>query len=650
MPVVGSSTGLIVDQLGYLTGAVLYVMIVVLVARERWREGTPLLSRGGRLPLLTGVCGVTWNIGGLVTVAAGMLGPASPLPFVIAIAFSALGALPALVVHSLLEGHERAARRSLARLVSASAYALSLVAAAMHVAAALTTRPVPSPLALWLLTVGFAVLTTVLLLLTRQAPVGRRGFWVVALSVFAVSAMHFGRHGGQESWWVELIGHHASLPLALAILHQDYRFAFADLFLKNAVALLLLVGVTLGLFAGVLTPMLTWRSEAGTLDYRVPVVFIAAWIGTVLIFPLLRTLAARFVDRAVLRRVDYDQALGNLAANLDRADSVPAVVGALETALQGALGARDVREIRDPFLETDRRTVVIGPAARIGPESTSSAILRLQTVDPPHPALAVGPLAAGRRLLSDDLRLLEATSRLAARQIDLVRVSQERLDRRLREQRMHRLATEAELRALRAQLNPHFLFNALNTVGHLIQTAPGRAFQTLLRLTGLLRGVLHRSDHEFMSLGEEIDLVTSYLDIERARFEERLTVHVDVPADLRHQTVPVLLLQPIVENAVKHGIAARREGGHVRIHALAVSGRLTIEIIDNGTGFSAPDRPEGVGLSNIRQRLRAHYGDAAALVVMSEPGAGTTVLVELPLTTSDPAVYSSAGPSARVSL
>src|SRR5439155_11979257 len=131
---------------------------------------------------------------------------------------------------------------------------------------------------------------------------------------------------------------------------------------------------------------------------------------------------------------------------------------------------------------------------------------------------------------------------------------------------MAQLATEAELRALRSQINPHFLFNALTTIGYLIQTAPERALDTLMRLTALLRGVL-RSDGELTTLGREIELIESYLDIERARFDERLRVRIDVPAALRQIRLPPLILQPIVENAIKHGIAPLRRGGEVSVTA-----------------------------------------------------------------------------------
>src|SRR5438045_5111706 len=139
--------------------------------------------------------------------------------------------------------------------------------------------------------------------------------------------------------------------------------------------------------------------------------------------------------------------------------------------------------------------------------------------------MIIAPLTGGRRLLSDDVATLEAIVTIAARRIDAIRVTQERHDREIREREMGRLATEAELRALRAQINPHFLFNALTTIGYLIQTAPPRALQTLLRLTTLLRGVF-TSEGQFTTLGREIDVVESYLDIERARFDDPLRVSV----------------------------------------------------------------------------------------------------------------------------
>jgi two-component system LytT family sensor kinase len=491
---------------------------------------------------------------------------------------------------------------------------------------------VPSRPALWLLTGGFTALTVVLLLVTREQPIGRRGIWVAALSVFAVSALHFGRHVGNEAWWVELVGHHASLPLALAILHQDYRFALADLFLKNAIALLLFMGISLAVFSGALVPLLRWQDPNGTWDPRAVALFVALWMATALTFPLLRRLSATFVDRAVLRRPDYEAALGRLGEQLEAAETEEAVVSHVTTAVRGALGVSDARVLDDP-LRDGTRLVVTGPALRAGLADPSCILLlRLRTVEAPHPAIACGPMAAGRRLLFDDIHLLEAFARLAARRIDSLRVAQERVERNLREQAMQRLATEAELRALRAQLNPHFLFNALTTIGYLIQHTPPRALETLLRLTSVLRGVLRRSTAEFSTLGEEIDLITSYLEIEHARFEERLQVTIDAPSDLRAWPVPTLLLQPLVENAVRHGIAGRSAGGAVCVTAFLRGSRLRVVVADTGVGFDPTTAHErsGVGLRSVAERLRVHYGSRAALRIHSAVDAGTTIEIDLP--------------------
>jgi LytS/YehU family sensor histidine kinase len=225
-----------------------------------------------------------------------------------------------------------------------------------------------------------------------------------------------------------------------------------------------------------------------------------------------------------------------------------------------------------------------------------------------------------------------------------VRVVQERFDRGMREREITQLAAEAELRALRAQLNPHFLFNALTTIGYLLKTAPDRALGTLYRLTDLLRAVLRRPPGEVITLGEELDLVESYLAIERERFEERLATRIDVPAELRVLPVLPLLVQPLVENAVKHGISPLKRGGAVTISASldpAEDARrpismLRVTVVDTGAGLDCltlddPGKGEGVGLRSIERRLAVHYGERASLAVTSLPGLGTRAELRLPI-------------------
>jgi two-component system LytT family sensor kinase len=231
--------------------------------------------------------------------------------------------------------------------------------------------------------------------------------------------------------------------------------------------------------------------------------------------------------------------------------------------------------------------------------------------------------------LSDDLATLERVALVLARRIDALRLMGERYERMLQEREMRALATEAELRALRAQINPHFLFNALTTVGYLIQQAPPRALKTLLDLTTLLRSVL-RSEGEFTTLGRERELVDCYLRIERERFEERLTFTLDVPEELCHLAVPSLIVQPLVENAVKHGIAGARHGGIVTVTA-ALDQDLRIVVRNTGAPLGARRSPgPGVGLDNVTRRLQHYYGRDASVTIGRDEDGATVAELRLP--------------------
>jgi LytS/YehU family sensor histidine kinase len=164
---------------------------------------------------------------------------------------------------------------------------------------------------------------------------------------------------------------------------------------------------------------------------------------------------------------------------------------------------------------------------------------------------------------------------------------------------------EAELRALRAQLNPHFLFNSLNSINALVGSDPEAARRMCESLGDFLRRTLALGARDAVSLGEELALVDRYLAIERVRFGERLRVECRLEPAVERCLVPPLLLQPLVENAIKHGIAERIEGGTVRIAAARHDGVLTIEVENDVDSDAPPRRGEGVGLANVRRRLDA---------------------------------------------
>ena len=213
----------------------------------------------------------------------------------------------------------------------------------------------------------------------------------------------------------------------------------------------------------------------------------------------------------------------------------------------------------------------------------------------------------------------------------------------LRAERAERFELEAQLAALRAQLDPHLLFNAFNTVAALIPTDAAAAERTLLRLAELYRGLLAASRCEQHSLERELDICRAYLDIERARFGERLESSIEVAAGLdpRQLLVPVLILQPLVENAVTHGLAQRARGGTLRVSARAGDGVLELEVRDDGVGLGhSSRRGAGLALDTTRQRLALRFGAAAVLELMPAPSGGTRALLRLPRT---PGVLPSTG-------
>ncbi len=637
----------IINLLAFITGIVLYTMLLLMLLGARGNDARANAPTN-KLPLATALLGLGWNLGAFAVFGLGQLGASVALGWIQAIAFTALGFLPAVVVHSVLRRGE--AMRGLSLCLTWAAYGLSGVASVLHLVNALAAQPVPSHIALHLLTFGFATLIVLLLLLTLQRwqQWWRSAGWVIALAVFAVSASHLSHHEGEDyAWWIELVGHHSSLPLALVILYQDYRFALADIFLKRALSWLSLVGVAAALYFVVAAPLLaSWSAS----DPRVVGALLALWIVTAVLYPALKRGAHWIVDAILLQRVDYDVLRTDIARAAAQAEAPEALLDEVCRRLALALTAQrivwecrstsplSVPLVRRTFLPRRKASQLMDAVTR---EPKNTAVIPVLTTEAPLYQLLIGELSGGRRLLSDDLAMLEAVALVVARRIDAMRVTHERYEHELRAQEMAALASDAELRALRAQINPHFLFNALTTIGYLIQAAPDRAVQTLLRLTGLLRGVLRRSAGEFTTLGEEVELIADYLEIEQARFEARLRVTIDVPASLCALRLPALLLQPLVENAVKHGIAPLRAGGEVIVRArLEVATQtLHLSVQDTGAGASLArlqqGQQQGIGLANVERRLRGHFGDHARMHVETAVGEGLKVELLIPMTASE---------------
>jgi two-component system, LytTR family, sensor kinase len=196
--------------------------------------------------------------------------------------------------------------------------------------------------------------------------------------------------------------------------------------------------------------------------------------------------------------------------------------------------------------------------------------------------------------------------------------------------------TAARLDALRAQLQPHFLFNTLNAISVLAGEDATKAKRMVVRLADLLRLTLAEGGRQEVRLAEELELLERYLDIQRARFEDRLRVHFDIEPGTRNVLVPVLLLQPLVENAIRHGVDPSIDGGTIAVVARREHDQLQLEVRDNGRGLSTPgaEPRDGVGLANTRARLAHLYGDRQALSLTTPAEGGTAVVISLPFRTA----------------
>ena len=231
--------------------------------------------------------------------------------------------------------------------------------------------------------------------------------------------------------------------------------------------------------------------------------------------------------------------------------------------------------------------------------------------------LVFGLLAFGYFMLREKLR--ETAARLAEKEI--------------REQRLLQQKTQAELDALRAKINPHFLFNTLNSIASLIPDDPKGAEDMVQKLSFLFRNTLDVNHRTMISLTDEFDTVKKYLEIERIRLGKRLTYRIEIDESLKKVPIPALLLQPLVENAIRHGIAPKKEGGEIVIQAQKEKDRCRIQISDTGVGFPEDKSFKGFGLRSVCERLDICYSDDYQFTISNQDG--TQIIISIPIQIED---------------
>lgn len=274
--------------------------------------------------------------------------------------------------------------------------------------------------------------------------------------------------------------------------------------------------------------------------------------------------------------------------------------------------------------------VLLG-AISVAHAAVFDALLRTVATRPPHLSFLEGLSRAA--MGESHLNVLFYIGVLiAAIALDL---QQQARDRELRSRELEAQLAQAQIMALRMQLNPHFLFNTLNTIAMLVRESDNdRAVRMLAGLGSLLRHVLEDIGRQQVPLSEELEFIQRYLDIEGLRFEDRLRVRIDVEPGLFDTLVPNLILQPLVENAIRHGIARRGTAGHVRITATRDHDRISLSVRDDGPGLgedAASGGKAGVGLENTRARLHRLYGAEGQLKVKDADGGGVMAVVSFPL-------------------
>jgi two-component system LytT family sensor kinase len=246
--------------------------------------------------------------------------------------------------------------------------------------------------------------------------------------------------------------------------------------------------------------------------------------------------------------------------------------------------------------------------------------------------LEINATQQARTMMQAELGFLESVRARLQHRLDSLRLEEEQRALHLREERLRRLLTEAELKALRTQVDPHFLFNTLNTIVDLIGSNPEQAERMTERLAECFRYALATHSRNLSTLDEELAFARQYLEIEKVRFGDRLRVQLSRGDASGQEAIPSLLLQPLLENAVRHGLAPVREGGCVSVSAKREGGRLRLHVEDDGVGLPPGAQRSGVGLRNVQDRLRTLYGQAAELLIGTHPGGrGTSVTILIPL-------------------
>lgn len=529
-------------------------------------------------------------------------------------------AFPPLIMHTVLietchEGPETPPRSWWWML--AGMYVLSPVVGLWILGTIFGVIPRPQPLGLYIgvgisgLFVLASTYSTILMKQRRRPSmtIDQRRLRKVMLVLFAMMTLLFvvqlavGMDRSLVSEIVNRLTRAAPLVFLIASVYFENRFQFYDLVIKRGVLLML----SLLVFGTFLVASLPWLDELPTGAAR-PWLFAVALVPVAMIMPWFYGVAERWLDRIWFgREFTPVEAVKHVLAAMQPATDEASLVGATEQRLTDVFRV-PVLVLIDRAQPPDGATIEADIPASSPVSGTPARIVALR-------------VPGARPILSEDLALLRSLGGVFGFMLENVQLQRRRQEQEQLAQELRLQSSRSELKALRAQINPHFLFNALNAIASLIHTDPARADAAVEQLAEVFRYTLRRSDTEWAPLDQELQFAHAYLDVEQARFGRRLAFTVDTDESSRGAQVPSMLLHTLVENAVKHGISQTREPCQIGIHATATNGRLVLEVRDTGPGPDAhrdgPRRVDGesFGLRSVRDRLQGHFGASAALTL-----------------------------------
>lgn len=605
---------LLVNTLGHAAGVLIFGIFLYLLLQDR----AAARLRGSRQSLLAAALALTWNLTSLIVLGFG--DPKSTAAdIMVTISFSVHSLLPAVLFDLCVLDRYRP--------LAKAGYVLSFIAIAMHVAQEFAGPEEDHRWALTLITIGFGALAIIASILILASPGTRsrgvpRILGTMALFLLSISFVHFGSVKHIDlAWSQELAFHHAGIPLALLVLLQDYRFLLLDAFVRFLANVTLAVAFMVGAVVAA-----RYFGVPDSADGFAFGLWLVAACLLLIVFAMLRSALQAALTRLAFGRTSFEQLIENIKAHETAATEELRYLDRVRTLLAEFLSAPV------SFAGGSVQTALAGmdlhypaPAGDLGAFRAKLDELAVEVVAPIRQAsgearfLLLGRRAGGRRYLSEDLQALARATSAVAEQIET-----------RRDIEMRRLVSQAELRALQSQIHPHFLFNALNTLYGLIPREASGARSTVLNLADIFRYFL-RNEQSMRPLEEELLIVEAYLEIEKLRLGHKLRTEIDVDDEARKVRIPVLSIQPLVENAVKHGIAPNPIGGLVRLIARTEAGGLRVRIEDTGAGpgASSEDNGSGVGLENVRRRLKLCCGDEADLQIVSGDS-GTTVSLSIP--------------------